>query len=77
MALYLIYLEYSDRQAWSNSADPDQMPQNVASDLGLYCLLFIQLLTQHFLAKQQLSIRNNRIMNQGVQIFQVSIVQIK
>ena len=22
----------------ANSADPDQMPQNVASDLGLYCL---------------------------------------
>ena len=24
----------------ANSADPDQMPQNVASDQGLYCLHF-------------------------------------
>ena len=23
---------------FANSGDPDQMPQNVASDLGLYCL---------------------------------------
>ena len=23
----------------ANSADPDQMPHSVASDLGLYCLL--------------------------------------
>ena len=24
----LIYSTYSDRQAWANSVDPDQMPQN-------------------------------------------------
>ena len=30
--------EYSDRQAWANSVDPDQMPQNVASDQDLHCL---------------------------------------
>ena len=33
---------YFDRQAWANSVDPDQMPQNVASDQGLYCLPFIE-----------------------------------
>ena len=27
-----------DGQAWSNSVDPDQTPQNAASDLGLHCL---------------------------------------
>ena len=26
----------------ANSADPDQMPQNVMSDQGLHCLLKIQ-----------------------------------
>ena len=26
--------KYWDRQAWANSVDPDQMPQNVASDQG-------------------------------------------
>ena len=33
---------YSDRQAWANSVDPDETPQNEASHLGLHCLLFIQ-----------------------------------
>ena len=27
---------------FANSADPDQMPQNVASDQGLHCLLKLQ-----------------------------------
>ena len=26
----------------ANSADPDQMPQNVASDQGLHCLQIVQ-----------------------------------
>ena len=39
------YEMYSDRLAWANSIDPDQMPKNVASDQGLYCLPHIQ----HFL----------------------------
>ena len=33
---------YSDRQAWANSEEPDQMPQNVASDQSLHCLLLNQ-----------------------------------
>ena len=41
--------KYWDRQAWANSADPDQMPQNVASDLGLHCLLLIP----HFLDQKK------------------------
>ena len=40
--IYHIYPKYSQRQVWANSVDPDQMPQNVASDLGLHCLLLIQ-----------------------------------
>ena len=36
---------YSDRQDWANSLDPDQMPQNAASDQGLYCFqLILQLI---------------------------------
>ena len=33
-----IYPKYSDRQVCPNNVDPDQMPQNVASDQGLHCL---------------------------------------
>ena len=32
-----IYPKYLDRQAWTNSVYPDQMPHSVASDLGLHC----------------------------------------
>ena len=32
---------YSDRQARANSIDPDEMPQNAASHLGLHCLQLI------------------------------------
>ena len=28
-----------DWDIWTNRADPDQTPQNAASDQGLYCLL--------------------------------------
>ena len=35
--LFSVYPNYSNIQAWANSGDPDQMPQNVASDLGLHC----------------------------------------
>ena len=30
--------KYCDRQAYANSVDPDQTPQNRASDQGLHCL---------------------------------------
>ena len=33
---------YSDRQACVNSVDPDQAPQNAASDQGLHGLLPVQ-----------------------------------
>ena len=32
------YSTYSERQACVNSVDPDQTPQNAASDQGLHCL---------------------------------------
>ena len=35
---YHIYRKYLERPTWTNSIDPDQMLQNAASDLGLYCL---------------------------------------
>ena len=35
-------LKYWERQVCANSVDPDQMPQNVASDQGLYCFHLIQ-----------------------------------
>ena len=39
---------YSDSQAWANSVDPDEMPQNVVSHQGLHCLPLIQqFLDQH------------------------------
>ena len=34
--------KYSDRQAWANSVDPDQMLHYAASDQGLHCLLMIK-----------------------------------
>ena len=33
---------YSDSQAWVNSEDPDETPQNAASYHGLHCLPLIQ-----------------------------------
>ena len=44
---------YWDRQAKSaNSVDPDQMPQNAASDQGLLCLPYIQQYLRHINRKQ-------------------------
>ena len=39
---FRIYRMYSDRQAWANNADPDEMLQNAASHQGLHCLPLIQ-----------------------------------
>ena len=39
---YHIYHMYLDRQAWTNSAEPDETPQNAASHQGLLCLPLIQ-----------------------------------
>ena len=39
---YSIIHMYSDRQAWANSVDPDEMLQNAASHQGLHCLSHIQ-----------------------------------
>ena len=36
-----------DRQAFANSVDPDQMPQNAASDQGQHCLTYKQLYFRH------------------------------
>ena len=44
---YCTYSTYSDRQAWANSVDPDQTPQNAASDQGLHCLSLTQQFYKH------------------------------
>ena len=36
-----IYPKYLVRQAWANSEDPDQMPQNAVSDQDFHCLSLI------------------------------------
>ena len=35
------YPTYLERQAWANCEDPDQTPENAASDLGPHCLPLI------------------------------------
>ena len=42
---YRTYSTYSYKQAWTYRVEPDQTPQNVASDQVLYCLP----LTQQFI----------------------------
>ena len=42
--IYHICHKCSDIQVSANSVDPDQTPQNAASDKGLHCLQFILLL---------------------------------
>ena len=37
---YCTYPQNSNRQAWANSVDPDQMPQNAESDQGLHGFLW-------------------------------------
>ena len=41
--MYCIYRMYSDRQAWANNVDPDEMLQNTESHQGLHCLLFLDI----------------------------------
>ena len=38
---------YSDRHNLTNIVDPDQTPQNAASDQGLHCLPLIQQFYTH------------------------------
>ena len=45
--LYSNNPKYRDRQAWANIVDPDQMPQNAASDQGLHYLPLIQHYIRH------------------------------
>ena len=40
--MYHVHHKYSDRQAWENSVDQDEPPQNVASHQGLHNLPLIQ-----------------------------------
>ena len=52
----------------SNSVDPDQMPQNVASDLGLHCFvhaylskyIVIMVITELLPVKQKLAFHSSR-----------------
>ena len=40
--IYRIYPKYSNRRTLANSADPNQTPQNAASDQDLHSLLLVQ-----------------------------------
>ena len=69
-----IYHMYSDRPAWANSVDPNELPQNVASDLGLHCLP----ISQQFLTQWVVNCWNFRISmvrKWGVWILRVNTVQ--
>ena len=44
---YHVYPNYSDRQAYANSVDPDQTPQNAATEQGLHCLPLNKEITTH------------------------------
>ena len=39
---FFFFFFFFDGQTWANSVDPDQTPQNAASDQGLHCLTLIQ-----------------------------------
>ena len=45
---YRFYPKFSYRQAWANSVEPDQTPQNAASDQGLHNLPVIQYILNTF-----------------------------
>ena len=53
---YSIYSTYSERHAWANRVDPDQTPQNAASDQVLHCLSLIQ---QFYTHSQVLKVMTN------------------
>ena len=36
------FFTYLERQAWANSVDPNQTPQNTTSDQGLHCFPLVQ-----------------------------------
>ena len=51
-AFTVINPKYWGMQAFTNSVDPDQMPNNVLSDQGLHCLLYIQQYFRHIKREQ-------------------------
>ena len=65
-----------DRQAQANCVDPDQMPQNAASDQGLHCLPLIQ----YFMPHQQIvnglgyKFRKDMLRDQRVSLFRIKTV---
>ena len=46
---------YWDSYAFANNLEPDQMPQNVASDQGLHCLPLIHTLDYQQVVKLTIS----------------------
>ena len=55
--------------SYAHSADPDQMPQNAASDLSLHCLLKIN---SHFCKSDTNNIQNtHEMMNLPIQLFRI------
>ena len=69
---YRMYPKYSDRQTKANSVDPDQTPQNAASDQGLHYLSLIQ----QCLERIKRACLNFRARNQGVLILSENMVKL-
>ena len=68
-------IPYWDRQACANSVDPDQTPQNAASDLGLHCLPLIQQYFRNIIVEWiLLDLRASMINSYGVPILKVNTV---
>ena len=70
---YHTYSTYSDRQAWANIVDPDQMPQNAASDQGLHCLPLSQQFYTHSKVVKWTCWRGVEGKAYGVWIFKVKL----
>ena len=72
-ANYRNYLTYGHRYACANSVDPDQTPQNAASDQGLHCFPLIQQFdTLQYIAKRAcFNFRTNMVSRLGVPILRI------
>ena len=55
---YRTYSKYSNTRAGANSVDPDQTPQNAASDQGQHCLHLSTALDTSTVSKMQFKIQD-------------------
>ena len=68
---------YSDRQAWGNSVDLDETPQNAASHKGIHCLPIIQQFLDTTMNKLYLfKFLKRMVRSWGVRIISVNTVYV-